>query len=667
MMIGPNQSRRERDDETAVRRNYWGCARERNRRLARTAIKRRIESDGDISRRSTDTLVVAGKETNADESCNASQLSSEWIDKAIWHIIKGKRSFFSLTCIQENLVYFETPHSSELLFSLDKGELKGKAQMINWFERQGYENFKQEIRNNLDTFTLYEFAVWCRRWHIVGSLIIAAVNPCVRGRRRSDSTIATHEYNDNSFRLFAFGQTILRLFFDMSVPLSLSSHVVQRVAELRRTALVGTCSICFTKDPLLCCDMAKCGGACELCWWKNVVECLERLEDYLVTCPVCCCSSNAAIDNSSVGARDPVTLREESLQKYEALPYDIKELRKRDPKSSGKKPQGPKEEDILVSSWTAAVAPLVGPTMELRRDRFFLRVTKGHFHHIKGFLSLGIDVDMQNEYGQTALYIAAWLGYTQIVQTLLDYGADTSRLAHGGLSALAAAQANERDVIMQMLIDACAIQSVEMFDRADLTACTPQLETLIDLSVDHPGAGSFVIDNAVTDKMIDALKRLWRSIPMEMTCIKQKKGKLCSDRSYYCDAEGFLRRAISQSISDAFGAQVKSAVVLEHMRFLSYAVPGATLLPHTDLHRVELTTGIHSTHTFILYLTSCCSGGETSLLEHTSGPGRHEVRAKVTPIRGRLLLFPHLTPHEGNEVVDVPKLLIRGEVIISYT
>jgi hypothetical protein len=36
--------------------------------------------------------------------------------------------------------------------------------------------------------------------------------------------------------------------------------------------------------------------------------------------------------------------------------------------------------------------------------------------------------------------------------------------------------------------------------------------------------------------------------------------------------------------------------------------------------------------------------------------------AKVTPKRGRLLLFPHNCPHKGNAVVDVPKLLLRGEI-----
>ena len=36
--------------------------------------------------------------------------------------------------------------------------------------------------------------------------------------------------------------------------------------------------------------------------------------------------------------------------------------------------------------------------------------------------------------------------------------------------------------------------------------------------------------------------------------------------------------------------------------------------------------------------------------------------ASVAPLRGRLLLFPHVCPHAGNPVVDVPKCFLRGEL-----
>ena len=53
------------------------------------------------------------------------------------------------------------------------------------------------------------------------------------------------------------------------------------------------------------------------------------------------------------------------------------------------------------------------------------------------------------------------------------------------------------------------------------------------------------------------------------------------------------------------------------------------------------------------------------MLEDVAGEGRSVVLAKVAPRRGRLLVFPHVTPHEGMEVLDVPKILLRGEVQIT--
>ncbi len=38
------------------------------------------------------------------------------------------------------------------------------------------------------------------------------------------------------------------------------------------------------------------------------------------------------------------------------------------------------------------------------------------------------------------------------------------------------------------------------------------------------------------------------------------------------------------------------------------------------------------------------------------------ILASVAPVRGRLFVFPHACPHAGCAVVDVPKLIVRGEL-----
>lgn len=108
-----------------------------------------------------------------------------------------------------------------------------------------------------------------------------------------------------------------------------------------------------------------------------------------------------------------------------------------------------------------------------------------------------------------------------------------------------------------------------------------------------------------------------------------------------------------------------------------------------DLARTD-NSGVKSTHTLLVYLTTCEHGGETALLRELptrknkmkgkecahrqdaaeSGPYvPHEPQCEdfnileaVKPVRGRILIFPHLCPHEGREVVSVPKVCIRSEL-----
>merc|ERR1712217_333149 len=109
------------------------------------------------------------------------------------------------------------------------------------------------------------------------------------------------------------------------------------------------------------------------------------------------------------------------------------------------------------------------------------------------------------------------------------------------------------------------------------------------------------------------------------------------------------------------------------MKFLHYPEPDGTLPAHVDLHRVD-STGRRTTCTFLLYLADCAAGGDTALLEsldgdsalaHSGGlvPGTRNRVAVVTPRRGRLFVFPHICPHEALAAVEVPKLLLRGDVL----
>jgi len=172
----------------------------------------------------------------------------------------------------------------------------------------------------------------------------------------------------------------------------------------------------------------------------------------------------------------------------------------------------------------------------------------------------------------------------------------------------------------------------------------------------------------------------------------------CSNRSYYCDSLGFVQRAFLKAVRKA-GLKITSFRTWPQMRFLHYEYIGGCLPPHVDLSRTDPGSGVSSSHTFILYLSDCIKGGETVLLKSlgsnklsnsialastatatstttttttatstslfdSSHTSYDNILYSVSPKKGRLLLFPHLCPHEGKATEVVPKLLLRGEVLM---
>ena len=307
----------------------------------------------------------------------------------------------------------------------------------------------------------------------------------------------------------------------------------------------------------------------------------------------------------------------------------------------------------------------------------------------------GVDVNgTTNQYGQTALYVAAWNGSVPIVELLLAYGAHPSVCANGGSDAFAVAQSSGHDAVIDLLRawfeqsnekdEQTAKVSAEtaMMTRLDkvfareTTAASvesqpqpigPVATTLIPTDADHPGAGSYYIDNALSDEQANTLVALWQNLPIDPSSVasNEKNKKPCSLRSYFCDAHGLLRDSLQHSIQTALSADYGTAFVFAQMRFLHYHKSGLVLAPHVDLFRTDPESRQNSTHTLILYLEDCGEGGETALLQDLHSPDEPEVIVSVVPKRARLLLFPHLCPHMGCEVVDVPKLLLRGEVILT--
>jgi hypothetical protein len=350
-----------------------------------------------------------------------------------------------------------------------------------------------------------------------------------------------------------------------------------------------------------------------------------------------------------------------------------------------------KEKDPIHSSWEEALLPMVESQLsrDVRSDRFFKAVSSSSIQLVIIYLNAGIDVDIQNEYGQTPLYIACWKGSIEIVRWLLYFGADVSINANGGSSCQDVARIFGRVDVMGLLMQ-YTDPSTPIFEA--LLSALPgrggendnfDVTTLIDSDSDHPGAGACIVDGSLTEDQLCFLDLLQQSLPVIEACEEELGGgdKSYSDksnyrpsRSYYCDVNHLIqqmlegtveaaRRAVAGKVGDE-DADTTSGVpksIFQHIRFLKYEQKGGVLPPHVDLCRVDERSGQRSTHTFILYLTDCTEGGGTALLDHLKTPS---VLAVAQPKRGRALIFPHNCPHSGLEVDCVPKVLLRGEVIL---
>jgi len=303
-------------------------------------------------------------------------------------------------------------------------------------------------------------------------------------------------------------------------------------------------------------------------------------------------------------------------------------------------------------------------------------------------LEEGAPVDAANEYGQTAAFLAAASGHRAVVQALLERRADGGRAANGGatpcsvaaswghigvLEALAdsepAARAHLEEAIRRGVDSSASGSGSTAFrppSRVPVAPATAVVTEVIALSAKHVGAGACYVDGAFSEELLGRLEELWRGLP-----VASKEKFSTNERAYFADTEGWVTAALDAAV--AAMALPTAAETMPLMRFLWYPEVGGSLPQHVDLSRKDA-DGRKSTHTFILYVQDCGSGGETNLLSCLGGDaalaaqgglaaGPREVLARVQPRRGRLFLFPHICPHSASPVLSVPKVLLRGEVL----
>jgi ankyrin repeat protein len=450
------------------------------------------------------------------------------------------------------------------------------------------------------------------------------------------------------------------------VPGPFAAWLVKQVVTMRRLAGSGTnlmCQLCEGLSlPLVWEACNHC--VCEPCFWR-----LQQEQDLEFTCA---CIAPTAISKAAV----PLSLdqararREESYRKWSELPVCKEDIDRKQ-----------KKEIFRALDRVSAAGAGPGRTRPQRMEQFLKAVEEDDVLRVEALIGLGVDVDGSNECGESALLVAAWLGHTEVARTLLAAGADPLKVAHGGYSVLSIARSRGHlDLLSVLTLAGVQVGGECSFEYCATDECILaqpcplhgkgfsngpcDVTVLFSPECSHPGKGSLYADGGFPESFLQRLEALWASIPLApgLKVNNRSYADTCATRSFFCDAEGWVSAHVRPLAAELLGLEVS---VLPRMRFLYYGIPGGDMQPHTDLAKKNL-AGVSSTHTFMLHLADCEEGGETVFLEKLP-PARNlmTILAKAQPRRGRLLLFPHVCPHAGLPVLNLPprKLFLRGELL----
>jgi ankyrin repeat protein len=455
-------------------------------------------------------------------------------------------------------------------------------------------------------FTLLEYASWKKRDAIVLALIRAGANPTISLAHPA----GCHESQD-----------IMAFLWKLQP--SYCVWVVNFACTMRKGSFSSTCGKCFSDTQVF---KLPCGDLiCEVCFW-NALSNSSPYRD--LDCSICSNSLNQQdyleFDKLKLClGQASKSINEESKQKFDelAVNVDIK---------------GTKRMGFKARTMYQLNRLFIGISQEVRASQFLDAASDGNHYRLLAIVEQGIDLNVRNEYGQTAYFLAVWKKHEDCMDFLRFCGCDENIPDNTGLL--------PQDIHHENVTDELGTLELN------------RLSTTVKVLPNTFGP-TYVFDNCLTFAELEFILKLHQRVP---TAAAKKVS--CSDRSYYCDSRKFVTRVITRALKEAN----LTGLVMPQMRFLDYKHAGGYLPPHIDLARVD-EQGIRSTHTFILYLTcSSDEGGETGIMEAlptNTNPSPCIVH-KVFPKQSRLFVFPHITPHYGG-LTTTRKLLLRGEVYLQ--
>ncbi|CAE8603228.1 unnamed protein product, partial [Polarella glacialis] len=280
----------------------------------------------------------------------------------------------------------------------------------------------------------------------------------------------------------------------------------------------------------------------------------------------------------------------------------------------------------------ATAADKLGATRANRVEKLRVAAEVGDARRVAALFEAGADADAVNEYGQSALFLAAFEGHLESVEVLLHWGADATLPSHGGTQPAAAAAAKGHEAVWRLLMGrGCPTACLPLgLPRPDRTFSAQVLATQLPLPQGLLSAGAFYVDGAFDEWFLEWLEALWSSLPQaafaagvegEMSpkepCVdgigakevaqeagvaaRRKKRHVVDRsrqvaaprRSYFCDADGRVAAELASAlrlVREASEQSFECTEAVPQMRFLHYAKPGGYLAPHIDLPRKDWRT-----------------------------------------------------------------------------
>ena len=335
----------------------------------------------------------------------------------------------------------------------------------------------------------------------------------------------------------------------------------------------------------------------------------------------------------------------------------------------------------------------------------------GDMMWMRAVLVAGCDLEAGDECGQTAALLAAWRGHAAVLELLHWAGADFDSATHAGITvpqAAVAPWAGKSKAAIADCIGVIARQHPMLQKEEDQPPLpAPPAGRLVTLLLPlalapHPGAGSTLyVDNGLSEHFLSTLDGLHQQLvstagssPLGSAAAEfssRSYSDTSATRTYHCDVTRSIAGVLEPLAAVALGKRV---TMLSRCRFLCYHEVGGDMRPHVDLFKpldeFDATGSlVKSTHTFMLHLADCHHGGETVFLSRINqapnlngaklvtgtlgddvgaaavATGGGGVLGAAAPRRGRLIVFPHMCPHSGLPVQDVPKLFLRGELLVE--